>query len=164
MKLDKKQGWDLVRTMLTSWMIRENILADVEDVVDNYVADIGEEIFLLALDWKGGMSSQEREKFNYQMSVRDWHSSLNDNYQYEDEYDVTMVSDAILHLTQQLKKFIDVEIKPNYAEIYEVTVTQPVTTSHFKCPYCSHENNLSSYNRHPRQSKCSNCKIDVLFR
>jgi hypothetical protein len=34
MKLDIKQGWELVRTLVSSWMIRENVLADVEDIMD----------------------------------------------------------------------------------------------------------------------------------
>lgn len=161
MKLDKKQGWELVRTLLNSWMIKENTLSDVEEILDSYFAEIGEAVYLHALDWNGGMSSDERSKFSNQICVRDEHSSLNDSYHYDEEYDVTIVSDMILQLTNYVRKFIDVDMVTRTAEVYSITVTQPVTTHHIKCPYCSQENRVNSFDR---KTTCTKCKVGIELR
>ena len=113
MKLNKDEGYQLLLKILNFWSVREHALENAEEWIDDYLHDIAEPIYNLALKWEGGFSLEERKKFRKERNVNVLESQFLREYDRDDEfYEVEDATDLILQITHSvIKPHLDLEIK-----------------------------------------------------
>ena len=158
MKLNKDEGYQLLLKILNFWSVREHALENTLYWIDDYLREIAQPIYELALKWEGGYSSKEIEKFGKTKDVDKLEKQFLKEYDRDDEiYYIDDATNLILQITHSvIKPHLDLKIKRPVAQIFmkKVSSEEP----YFNCPNCGKENKQT-----PKRG-CRYCQVPLDFK
>ncbi len=153
--LTKEQGYELLRSILTHWTIKESVLENEVDILDDFLSQNGSYLYDHAVAWDGGTSLEEKNRW-FKLYQHSWNMLGYDN-ELIDGYDLIAIAKLILEVTQDIIIPV-IDINKKLPEFKIEVKREVIMTNYYTCSNCKFVNKIHS-TRVGSKHTCQRCKI-----